>query len=134
MRFQSVLTVVTAAFVLIACSNQQAGQSAKPDSGSSAAPSSKKVLVLTEPLPPGIEHEVLGVISVFKRWFGGTGEGFRMLGDKAREIGANAVVEARVTLRPAFPANVAPHGNGKAVRVKDEAKLEELGKSAGRWE
>src|SRR5262245_30269593 len=91
-----------------------------------------KVLVLTRPMPPDIEHEVIGKIDVAERGFGGIADAFRALGDKGREVGANAIVDARVWLAPAFPSPAAPHGKGVAVRVKDPKKLQEL--VEGRWE
>ncbi|MFN0304121.1 MAG: hypothetical protein ACKVQU_27630 [Burkholderiales bacterium] len=120
---------------MIRQSPRQASGNTVPDS-KEAAPSiaGPKVLILGTAIPSNIVHEIVGRINVFQRWFGGTGHAYRMLGDKARELGANAVVESRVWLAPAFPAHVAPHGTGIAVRVKDAAKLEEISRAGGRWE
>lgn len=93
-----------------------------------------KVLVTFNQLPASGDFEVIGPISVYKRWFGGTGAAMQLLGQKAREIGANAVVESRVWLAPAFPAQVAPHGSGIAVRIRDAKILEALVDEASSWE
>jgi hypothetical protein len=93
-----------------------------------------KVLVTFNPLPPEGAYEVIGPISVFKRWFGGTGAAMTLLGEKARSLGANAVVESKVWLAPAFPAQVAPHGSGIAIRVKDPALLKALADAESTWE
>jgi uncharacterized protein YbjQ (UPF0145 family) len=111
-----------------------AAPTAQPSAPRATAAYTGKVLILGGPLPADLRHEVVGHIGVFKRGFGGTGEAFHMLGDKARALGANAVIDARVWLAPAFPVNVAPHGRGIAVRVQDPTALEELGKTGGRWE
>lgn len=93
-----------------------------------------KVLVTFNGLPPEGSYELVGPISVFKRWFGGTGTAMRLLGERARELGANAVVSTSVWLAPAFPAQVAPHGKGIAIRVKDPRVLETLADEASTWE
>ena len=41
-----------------------------------------KVLVTFNPLPTGIEYEVIGPISVYKRWFGGIGTAMQSLARK----------------------------------------------------
>lgn len=101
-----------------------------PDAGAHAG----KVLVTFNQLPPIGTYQIIGPISVFKRWFGGTGAAMQLLGEKARELGANAVVDSRVWLAPAFPAQVAPHGSGMAIRVKDPKVLEALADESSTWE
>ena len=93
-----------------------------------------KVLVLGSALPPGVAHDVIGRVEVFQRSYGGIGEAFKLLGDKGREVGANAIVDARTWLAPAGFAAAAPHGSGIAVRVRDQRRLDELGRTGGRWE
>lgn len=93
-----------------------------------------KILVTFNQLPPEGAYQVIGPISVYKRWFGGTGAAMTLLGEKARSLGANAVVETRVWLAPAFPAQVAPHGSGIAVRIDDPVLLHALADEASSWE
>jgi hypothetical protein len=112
---------------------------AEPSQSDNAAPTTSgehagKVLVTFNQLPASGDYEIIGPISVFKRWFGGTGASMQLLGQKARELGANAVVESRVWLAPAFPAQVAPHGSGIAVRIRDIKILEALVDEASSWE
>lgn len=95
---------------------------------------SDKILVTFNALPAAGNFEVLGPIYVFKRWFGGTGAAMSLLGEKARSMGANAVVESSVWLAPAFPAQVAPHGKGIAVRVNDPKLLQALADESSTWE
>jgi hypothetical protein len=147
--FQTLTAVAVAGVLgLAGCASRQASTTApaaepgKPAPAAAAAdPQLKpqpartgKVLVLGSQLPPGTVHEVIGTIEVFSRSYGGIGESYRMLGDKGREVGANAVIDARVWLAPSFPVAAAPHGKGIAVRVRDEKKLQEVGGTGGRWE
>jgi len=94
----------------------------------------EKILVTFNALPAVGDYEVIGPISVYKRWFGGIGTAMRLLGEKARELGANAVVESSVWLAPAFPAQVAPHGKGIAVRINDPKILQALADASSTWE
>lgn len=138
------------ALALCLLTGQACAQAGQPESGPQAPASlatnepepaypiapaqAGKVLVTFNGLPPEGSYELVGPISVFKRWFGGTGTAMRLLGERARELGANAVVSTSVWLAPAFPAQVAPHGKGIAIRVKDPRVLEMLADQASTWE
>lgn len=102
--------------------------------GPTAHTLNNKTLVTFNSLPAQGDFEVLGRIDVYSRWFGSTRKAMTMLGEKARSLGANAVVEAGVWQAPAFPATVAPHGTGIAVRIKDIQILEKLADSSSTWE
>lgn len=93
-----------------------------------------KTLVTFNRLPAQGDFEILGRIDVHSRWFGSTGKAMTLLAEKARSLGANAVVEASVWLAPAFPATAAPHGTGIAVRINDHQLLEKLADSSSTWE
>lgn len=124
-------TPTTAPLALAATAPASAPDGAPaPDASAHAG----KVLVTFNQLPPIGTYEIVGPISVFKRWFGGTGAAMQLLGEKARELGANAVVDSHVWLAPAFPAQVAPHGSGMAIRVKDPKVLEALADESSTWE
>ncbi|MCG2577450.1 YbjQ family protein [Dechloromonas sp. XY25] len=109
-----------------------------PWHGSKTGPSAhmlnNKTLVTFNSLPAQGDFEILGRIEVYSRWFGSTRKALAMLGEKARSLGANAVVEASVWQAPAFPAAVAPHGTGIAVHIKDLQPLEKLADSSSTWE
>jgi hypothetical protein len=99
------------------------------------APTQPKILIIWgSTLPADIEYEVIGPVSVYKRWYGGMSQAYPLLADKARELGGNAILEAHAWLSPAFPVQVAPHGKGIVIRVKDPAKLERLAADDGQWE
>ncbi len=102
--------------------------------GPSARTLNSKTLVTFNSLPAQGDFEVLGRIEVYSRWFGSTRKAMTLLGEKARSMGANAVVETGVWQAPAFPATVAPHGTGIAVRINDYQLLEKLADSSSTWE
>jgi hypothetical protein len=118
-----------------AAANSAPASSASEAKGNTAPAAKPKVLMVWgSTLPADIEYEVIGPISVYKRWFGGMGQAYPLLAERARELGGNAVLAAHAYLSPAFPANVAPHGKGIVIRVKDPAKLERLSAEDGQWE
>jgi hypothetical protein len=105
-----------------------------PPQGPSATTLNTRTLVTTKALPAEGDFEVLGQIDVYSRWFGHASKARKLLAEKAKGLGANAVFESQVWLAPAFPATVAPHGRGIAVRINDYQLLEKLADSAGSWE
>lgn len=138
--------VIALTGLLLGCASQSTNSAPSAANSAPASPASeakantapavkpKVLIVWGTTLPADIEYEVIGPISVYKRWFGGMGQAYPLLADKARELGGNAVIDARAWLSPAFPAQVAPHGKGIVIRVKDPAKLETLAAEAGQWE
>lgn len=102
--------------------------------GPTATTLNTRTLVTFNSLPAQGDYEVIGRIEVYSRWFGSTRKAMALLGEKARSMGANAVVEAGVWQAPAFPATVAPHGTGIAVRINDHQLLEKLADAASTWE
>lgn len=102
--------------------------------GPTATTLNTRTLVTFNRLPATGDYEVIGPIEVYSRWFGSPRKAMTLLGEKARSMGANAVVEAGVWLAPAFPATVAPHGTGIAVRINDHQLLEKLADSSSTWE
>lgn len=103
-------------------------------SGPSATTLNSRTLVTFNSLPAEGDFQILGRIEVYSRWFGSTRRAMAMLGEKARNMGANAVVETGVWQAPAFPVMVAPHGTGVAVRINDHELLRKLADSSSTWE
>jgi hypothetical protein len=148
---QTLCIIVALSGMLLGCASQSTtSASAEPRPQTTSAPTAsttpevkasdsiigkpKVLIVWGSTLPADIEYEVIGPVSVYKRWFGGMSQAYPLLADKAREMGGNAVLEAHAWLSPAFPAQVAPHGKGIVIRVKDPAKLEKLAAEDGQWE
>lgn len=93
-----------------------------------------KILVTKKSLPATGAYEVIESISVYSRWFGTKDDALRMLRERARDMGANAVVDSVTWLAPAFPATVAPHAMGTAVRIREIELLEAMADSTSTWE
>lgn len=94
----------------------------------------EKVLITYNILPESGNFEVIGPIYATKRWFGGADVVTKSLGEQARALGANAVVDFKLWWAPAFPVPAAPHGKGIAVKVNDQALLQKLVDDASYWE
>jgi len=93
--------------------NQTAGQ---PLSSTRYAAHTNKIFVTEESLPSSVSCELLESIEVGKVWYGSSRDVKKSLADRARMIGANAVVEVKSWHQPAGWSWAAPHGSGKAVR------------------
>ena len=92
---------------------------------------SNPVLIVEGPLPADIEHEVIATIDVGRIWYSGADRILVEMARRAREMGADAVINVRRWRQPSGFAWAAPHGQGQAVRIlnKDNARdLSALGK------
>ncbi len=92
-----------------------------------------KVFVTEQSLPPNVEFELISTIEVGKRWYGGSSNAITSMADRARELGANAVIQAKTWFAPSGFAWAAPHASGQAVRVKNMAALESAS-VPGNWQ
>lgn len=105
--------------------------------GSQASASGKQfvpmLVTFNSPSQPD-DYEVLGRIEVHSRNFGSNRTAMRLLAEKARAMGANAVIDTGVWQAPAFPVPLAPHGTGIAVRIHDRQILEQLADASSIWE
>ena len=97
---------------------------------STQAPSTKiypshanRVRVSPENLPAGVAFEVIGTIDTGSNWYGGLDEAKKMMADRAREMGADAVVEAKEWHQPSGFSWAAPHGSGVAVKLVDPTSV-----------
>jgi hypothetical protein len=81
----------------------------------------RKVFLTQQPLPGGTHYELLETIEVGKIWYGSTRDISHSMADRARQIGADAVVEVKTWRQPSGFSWAAPHGSGKAVRFPDAA-------------
>jgi len=79
-----------------------------------------KVFLTEQALPANAEFEVIADIQVGKIWYGSSDSVYESIATKARELGADAVVEVRTWTQPSGFSWAAPHGSGKAVKLKDQ--------------
>jgi hypothetical protein len=99
----------------------------------STFPSSQdKVFITTQSLPRSVAYVSVSTIDVGKIWYGSTDGVLASLADRARQLGANAVIETKTWHQPAGFAWAAPEGSGLAVRVADIKALEASGVE-GTW-
>ena len=90
-----------------------------------------KVLFLRAPMPANVKVEQIGLIEAGKVWYGGAEDILKQMADKARTMGADAVVEVNTWHQPSGFSWAAPHGRGMAVKVVgDRSELKKLG---GEW-
>jgi len=91
-----------------------------------------KVFITEQSLPVSIEFDVISTVDVGKVWYGSSSNVYASMADRAREVGANAIIQVRTWRQPSGWAWAAPHGSGQAIKIKDLNKLEALA-IAGEW-
>jgi uncharacterized protein YbjQ (UPF0145 family) len=75
---------------------------------------------------------MIATIDVGKKWYGSSHDAVSAMADRARELGANAVIQSKTWLAPSGFSWAAPHGSGQAVSVRDIKALEQRGVK-GTW-
>lgn len=78
-----------------------------------------KVFLTQQSLPPNVEYEIIAEINVGKIWYGKSDDVYESIAIRAKELGADAVVEIKRWKQPSGFSWAAPHGSGKAVKLKD---------------
>jgi hypothetical protein len=86
-----------------------------------------KVFVTEESLPAGVDFDVIGTIDVGKVWYGSSDSAVASMADRARQLGANAIIQVKTWHQPSGFSWAAPHGSGEAVHIKDMNALASLG-------
>jgi len=84
------------------------------------------VLVVEGPLPTNVKFELIADIEIGKVWYGGSDKILQGLADRAREIGADAVIEAETWHQPSGYSWAAPHGHGRAVKILNPDEIHDL--------
>lgn len=91
------------------------------------------MFITEQSLPSNIEFEVISTIEVGKRWYGSSNNALIATADRARELGANAVIQSRTWFAPSGFSWAAPHASGQAIYVKDMTSIESVGVK-GTWQ
>ena len=97
-----------------------------PVSEAKFPPHTDKVFFTEQPLPPTVKFELISTIDVGKVWYGSSNSVYKSMAERARQLGANAVVQVKTWHQPAGYAWYAPHGSGQAIRVDDLDLLDSL--------
>jgi hypothetical protein len=124
-----VFLLIAAAMVFMGCASK-GGSSSSSEKQSKPVAYEGRVFIFDDPLPAGIDYDIVEKkISVSKKvGYGSPDIAYELLAEEARELGANAVIEAHTWLSPSLLSWASPHGEGIAIRVKDVSKLEALSK------
>lgn len=94
---------------------------------------SNKVLITPQTLPQSEKIEVLETIEVGKVWYGSSKNVAFSLAERARAIGADAVIEYKTWNQPSGFSWSAPHGSGKAIKILDASSID-ISSIAGEWQ
>lgn len=87
---------------------------------------SRKVLMVSGPLPANVKYELIGDIEIGKVWYGGSAKVLQELAERARELGADAVIDAKTWHQPSGYSWAAPHGSGKAVKILNAEEIRDF--------
>jgi hypothetical protein len=95
------------------------------------APHHEKVFI-TEDSLPAASYDYVAVIDVGKIWYGGSTAVLVSIAERAREVGADAVIEVKTWHQPSGFSWAAPHGSGTAIKFKNKAEID-FSKLHGNW-
>ncbi len=94
---------------------------------------SNKVLLTSQNLPESAKFEVLEQIEVGKIWYGSSKKVALSLAERARVIGADAVIDYKTWTQPSGFSWFAPHGSGSAIKILDKSSVD-LSSMQGEWQ
>lgn len=89
-------------------------------------PHTDQVFFTEQPLPSTVKFEVISTIDVGKVWYGSSKSVYKSMAERARQLGANAVIQVKTWHQPAGYAWYSPHGSGQAIHVEDMEQLDAL--------
>jgi hypothetical protein len=95
-------------------------------------PHANKVFISAKDLPAGIAYDTIAQIEVGRVWYGDDDMVKIPMADKARELGADAVIKTVIWRQPAGWAWSAPQGSGTAVKLQDKSQVD-FTKIPGGW-
>lgn len=138
MKYQSVTGLTAMACVLLCGCSAHSPLIVKNTTDTSLVSQTKyaaydgKVFVTEQALPANLKYDVIGTIEVGKVWYGSSSNALTAMVERARELGANAVIDAKTWHQPSGFSWAAPHGSGTAVRIADMNAFRSLGVN-GDW-
>jgi hypothetical protein len=125
------LTLTVATLVVSACSAHNPfivsnRTVSVPVSESTFPTHSDKVFITKQPLPSTVTYQPISTIDVGKVWYGSSESVYTSMADRARQLGANAVIQVKTWHQPSGYSWSAPHGSGQAVHIDDIHQLDAL--------
>ena len=94
-----------------------------PVSQEKYVPHSNPVFVTAASLPPTAKYEVVAQIEVGKAWYGSGTKVLQTLAERGRQLGADAVIEAKTWHQPSGWSWASPHGSGKAIKITEKGSI-----------
>jgi hypothetical protein len=89
-------------------------------------PHSDKVFFTEQSLPSSVRFELISTIDVGKVWYGSSKGVYTSMALRARQLGANAVIQVKTWHQPSGFSWAAPHGSGQAIHIDDIHQLDAL--------
>ena len=124
MTLQGVLGALAVLIIVTGCSTTSSSNVVGPVTG---PPWEGPVFVSQAALPAGIEHTVIGSVQVDARsGYDHVESLYPLLAAEAKNIGANAVINAKGGHRVSAFSWAAPYVSGLAVQVENPEKLKSL--------
>lgn len=114
-----------------AADTYQPTSAAYPPHTNGYPPHTRRVFVTKSTLPAD-QFEVIADLEESKGWYGSTDNTQQALADRARELGADAVLNMKSWHAPSAGAWASPYSSGKAVKLRGDPKRV-LDGIAGDW-
>ncbi len=92
----------------------------------------KPILMIKGNLPPEMKVEVIGEVRANQAFYGDTSRVYASMAAKARQVGADAVVQVKVKYRVSALAWSAPTVSGVGVKIIDAGGID-IKKIDGEW-
>ena len=93
---------------------------------------SSKVFITEALIPDGAHFEPIAKIDVGKIWYGSADNVLDSMAIRARELGADAVIEVKTWRQPSGFSWAAPHGSGLAIKLVNPKGFD-FSKLNGEW-
>lgn len=125
------ILTVTAALLIGACSAHNPfilsnKTLSTPVSEAKFSPHSDQVFFTEQSLPSDVSFELISTIDVGKVWYGSSKRVYKSMAERARQLGANAVIQVKMWHQPSGYSWYAPHGSGQAIHIDDIHQLDKL--------
>jgi hypothetical protein len=100
--------------------------------GKTYPPTTAQVRMIEGTLPEGT-YQTIGQLDVGTAWYGDLKSSEKALADRARSVGADAVIDMKLWHQPQGFSWAAPQGSGVAVKLTDPTSVD-LNKVPGDWD
>jgi len=137
MKFVKIIFFCIAATLFTGCSTHSPmrmsnATTVKNRATTTYPPHTNKVFITEAALPDSMPYERLGQIGVGMTTYSSMNEVKKRMANKARELGADAVIELHTWKQPSGWAWVAPQGEGQSVRIKNRSSID-FSQMEGEW-